>query len=141
MSSAPDFQTNNNTSIVNDGYDAQLAPSPEIEGRKNTSELGFADNWYEVKAAPDREGVVHHNQSVVNEKSTNTTSDKSAPGCTDIRQNNPSEVDEKSTNTTSDKSAPEYTGIRPKNPSVNTQDAVGRTIRHVNLTEYYVKKN
>ncbi|GJT35566.1 hypothetical protein Tco_0925985 [Tanacetum coccineum] len=151
MSSPPDFQTNNNTSIVSGVYDAQLAPPPEIEGRENTSELGLADNWSEVNAVPDAEGVVHDNPSGAN-LSSQTTSYKSAPGYTYIVPKNTSEVDEESANTTSDKLAPGYTGISPKNPSeideesanntpVNPKDVIGRRIRHVNLTEYYVKKN
>ena len=123
MSSAPDFPTNNNPSIISDGYDhAQLAPPPEIEGRKNTSELSLADNGSEVKAAPNLKGVVPDNRSGAN-LSYQTTSGKSAPGVTDICPKNPSVVDEESANTT----------------PVNPQD-VGRKMREVNLTEYYVKK-
>nr|GEW28138.1 hypothetical protein [Tanacetum cinerariifolium] len=113
MSSPPDFQTNNNTSIVSGEYDAELAPPPEFEGRNNTSELGIADNQSVVKAAPGLEGVVHDNPSGAN-LSSQTTSYKSAPG---------------------------YTYIVPKNPSGINEDGVGRRIKRVNLTEYYVKKN
>nr|GEU96271.1 hypothetical protein [Tanacetum cinerariifolium] len=99
MSSPPDFQTNNNTSIVSDGYDTQLAPPPEFEDRENTT-----------------------------------------PGYTYIVPKNTSEVDEESANTASDNLAPGYTYIVPKNPSDINEDGVGRRIKRVNLTEYYVKK-
>ncbi|PWA89814.1 hypothetical protein CTI12_AA107180 [Artemisia annua] len=147
MSSAPGFQINNNTSDV-DVYDAQLTPPPKIEGRKNTSELSFAENGSEVKAAPDLKGVVHDNPSGAN-LSYQTTSDKSAPGYPDMCPKNPSELDE-SANTTSDKSAPGYAGITPKNPSeesannttVNQKEIVGNSLdgkrfKDVNLTAYY----
>nr|GEV71001.1 hypothetical protein [Tanacetum cinerariifolium] len=42
MSSPPDFQANNNMSIVNAGDDAQWAPPPEFEGRKNTSYTSYS---------------------------------------------------------------------------------------------------
>ena len=111
--------------------------------------MSLADNGSEVKAAPNLKGVVPDNRSGAN-LSYQTTSDKSAPGYRDITPINPSDVNEESANATSDKSAPGYTGIGPKNPSeideesanttpVNPQD-VGRKMREVNLTEYYVKK-
>ncbi|PWA58746.1 hypothetical protein CTI12_AA382450 [Artemisia annua] len=141
MSSAPDFPTNNHASIVNGEYDAQWTPSPEFEGRKDTSytysysQQRTTQNMYKVDAPPPDYETKGSN-SVASGASGLGLTDKfvvkaaPAPGFTGIGPQNQSKVDEKSANTTPGNQQ-DVVGI----------SLVGRRFKDVNPTAYYVEKN
>ncbi|PWA46735.1 hypothetical protein CTI12_AA505490 [Artemisia annua] len=167
MSSAPDFPTNNHASIVSGEYDAQWTPSPEFEGRKDTSytysysQQRTTQNMYKVDAPPPDYETKGSN-SVASGASGLGLTDKSivkaAPGMEVVVHDNPSgAILNYKTTSTSYNPAPGFTGIGPQNQSKvdeksanttpgNQQDVVGislvgRRFKDVNPTAYYVEKN
>ncbi|GJW97467.1 hypothetical protein Tco_0179275 [Tanacetum coccineum] len=170
MSSPPDFQTYNNSSIVSGGYDA-WAPAPEIEGQKNTSYTSYSQQQrtiqdineqvdarppdYQTKATNSITGGA----SGFGLTDTRSSVVKAAPGVEVAVHDNLSGANLSSKSATSSyKPAPGYTGIGPQNLSkvdeesannanpVNQQDIVGislvgRRFKDVNPTAYYVEKN